>query len=79
MTTTIRKWGNSLALRIPKELADELGVAVGTEVRLTGNRRRIVVAPAVPTFRLDQLLKGVTAKNRHREIDFGSACGAEVW
>ncbi len=79
MTTVIRKWGNSLALRIPKKLADEAGVTAGAAVRITAEDRRILITPAAPVYTLRQLLKGVTSKNLHRETDTGRPRGAETW
>jgi antitoxin MazE len=79
VTTVIRKWGNSLGVRIPKRLADELGMSAGASVTVTADKRRIVIAPAAPVYELARLLKGVNARNRHQEFDTGSARGAEVW
>lgn len=79
MTTVIRKWGNSLGVRIPKRLADELGVAPGSAVSVAGDKRRITITPTSPVYTLEKLLKGVTSKNVHRETDTGHSRGAEVW
>jgi antitoxin MazE len=79
MTTVIRKWGNSLAFRIPKKLADEAGVTAGAAVRVTAHNRRILITPAAPVYTLRQLLNGVTSKNLHRQTDTERARGAEVW
>ena len=79
MTTVVRKWGSSLAVRIPKAVAEELGVGPGTTVRITGEKGWIVITPAVPSYTLDRLLKGITARNRHRQTDTGAPRGVEVW
>jgi antitoxin MazE len=73
-------WGNSLALRIPKPFADQVGIAADAELELTLSRGRLVLAPITPaTYRLDELLAGVDAKNLHTEEDFGGPAGREVW
>lgn len=80
MKTKVQKWGNSLALRIPKAFAAEVGLANDTAVEVTVRGRKIVVEPVVgPALTLEQLLKGVTAENIHAEMDTGSAQGQEAW
>ena len=80
MTTTIQKWGNSLALRIPKALARDTHLENGSVVNLAVREGRVVIEPARKTkYRLDDLLKGVSKKNIHRSVDTGPAVGREVW
>ncbi|MGH9940992.1 MAG: AbrB/MazE/SpoVT family DNA-binding domain-containing protein [Pyrinomonadaceae bacterium] len=80
MKVQIQKWGNSLALRIPKSFAVESGVEQGSVVEVTLDEGRIVVEPvAVPEFTLAELLAGVTKRNVHTEVDTGEATGKEVW
>ena len=80
MQTRIQKWGNSLAVRIPKAFVREAQVADGTLVDLTVDEGRIIVEPRPqPEYRLEDLLKGVTRKNRHEAVDTGEAVGREVW
>ncbi len=80
MRVRVQKWGNSLAIRIPKPFAAEAGVSDGGEVDLAVSRGRLVVAPlAAARYRLRELLAGVTAANRHNEADFGGRVGREIW
>lgn len=79
MRAVIRRWGNSLALRIPKAFADELGIEDGGEVELAIEEGRLSVAPAGPALRLEDLLARVTARNRHGEADLGPPTGREAW
>jgi antitoxin MazE len=79
MKTHVRKWGNSLALRIPKSFAAEAGLADETPVELSVVKGKLVVqslAPECPP--LDELLRGVTDDNLHGEWDTGPAVGREV-
>jgi antitoxin MazE len=80
MQTKIQKWGNSLAVRIPKAFVEEAHVAYGTSVDLSVDDGKIVIDPrAEPEYRLEDLLKGVTKRNIHAEVDTGEAVGREVW
>ena len=80
MHTTVQKWGNSLAVRIPKPFVEETHIASGSEVDLTIDDGKIVIVPqAEPKYNLTELLKGVTARNKHGETDSGPAVGQEVW
>ena len=74
----VQRWGNSLAIRIPRTYASDLGVREGSEVELTLDGRALIVTPStVPT--LDALLDGITDANRHEELDIGPPEGREAW
>lgn len=77
MKTNISKWGNSLGVRIPQAIAEEVGLSDGTAVELTVADHQIIIQPK--RYSLEALLDRVTAKNRHGEADTGRAVGAEIW
>lgn len=80
MTTAVQKWGNSLALRIPRAYAAETNLAEGSEVELRVQSGSIIVQPAKrKRHKLDNLLRQVTVDNRHAAKDTGVAVGNEVW
>ena len=80
MRVRVQKWGNSLALRIPKSFASETALASGGEVDLTLEDGRLVITPlARPAYSLEALLAQVTSENLHAEFDTGSGVGAEAW
>lgn len=80
MRTKVRKWGNSLGVRIPKAFAEEAAVGEGSTVDVSVAEGRIVVTPvARRRYTLESLLGGVTARNRHAEIDVGRPRGREAW
>ena len=80
MQTTIQKWGNSLAVRIPKAFVKEANVACGTAVDLSVDDGKIVIDPHPKSaYRLEDLLKGVTKRNIHAEVETGDAVGQEAW
>jgi antitoxin MazE len=76
--TRIQKWGNSLGLRIPRSFAKEAGVEAGSEVDLSIRRGDLVVKPARRRkYRLPELLRGISARNVHAEVDVGTPVGRE--
>ena len=80
MRARVQKWGNSLALRIPKAVAEDTGLEQGSEVEMSLEDGQIVVSPVQrPAFTLDSLLSGVTRKNRHTIQESGPPLGNEVW
>jgi antitoxin MazE len=80
MNTHIQRWGNSLAIRIPKAFAEETGLQANDQVELTIRDGQIILTPIKSkTYSLDDLLAGVTAENRHNEWDTGTTAGNEVW
>lgn len=80
MQSRVQKWGNSLALRIPKSFAVEIGLTNETMVEIALVEGKLVVTPLrIPTYALDALLAAVTPDNLHTEQDSGSAQGKEVW
>ncbi len=80
MKTRVQKWGNSLALRIPKSFAVEAGLRANAAVELSLVEGAIVVQPVTPQpLTLDELLRGITDDNTPGEWDTGPAVGKEVW
>ena len=74
-TVTAQKWGNSLAVRIPKEVADRLGIDQGSEMDLSllSKEGMITLKPkrTRKKYNLSELLSQITPENRHQEIDLG--------
>ncbi len=80
MRTRVQKWGNSLALRIPKAFAAEVGLQRETAVEISLANGKLVITPvAQPKLSLKQLLAKVTKENLHHEVDTGTAIGNETW
>lgn len=80
MKVQVQKWGNSLALRIPKAFAIESNVTGGTTVDLSIENGNIIVKPlAKAEYTLEELAGGITDSNRHEEMDWGRRIGNEVW
>lgn len=80
MKTRIQKWGNSLALRIPKSFAAESHLEQGMWVDVSLLDGKLLVTPLPPpAVTLDELLQGITPENLHNEVDTGPAVGNEGW
>ncbi len=80
MKSRVQKWGNSLALRIPKAFAEAAGLRANAAVELSLVEGALVVQPVAPkSLTLDELLSGVTDDNIPREWDTGPAVGKEIW
>ncbi len=80
MKTRIQKWGNSLALRIPKSVAAEAGLCEDAPVELSLLEGKLVIEPvAEEPLTLEGLLRKVTDENLHGEWDTGPAVGREIW
>ena len=80
MLTKVQKWGNSLALRIPKEFALDAQLENDSTVEVSLVDGQIVIKPiSTPVWTLEQLLSGVNSSNIHHETDTGDAIGNEIW
>jgi len=79
MTTRVATWGNSLALRLPRTVAAEAELRDGDAVDVTVEHGAIVVRPAARRYSIEDLVKGITPRNRHKETDWGPPVGKEVW
>ena len=80
MKARIQKWGNSLALRIPKSFASEAGLQRETSIELSLSEGKLIITPlAQPKLTLKQLLAKVNKENLHHEIDTGPVAGNEAW
>ena len=80
MRVTVKKWGNSAAVRLPASVMQATHLELDQVVEVRADRGRIVIERIRPRkYELSGLLKGITKKNQHRAIDFGPAVGEEIW
>jgi antitoxin MazE len=78
--TQIAKWGNSLAVRIPRTIVKDAGLTEGDRLSLDlGADGSIVLRSSRRKYSLDELVAGISKKNRHRETNWGPAQGKESW
>lgn len=80
MTTKVQKWGNSLAIRIPKEFANSIDLKEGSFISLSLKGQVIAIKNhKKPVYKLSDLLKGYKKTKENREFDFGKPIGREIW
>jgi antitoxin MazE len=79
MKTTVQKWGNSLAIRIPRNISRDTKVTEGSSVNVTVDNGNIILSPSANQYSLKELLKKVKDENIHSEISTGDRTGGEIW
>lgn len=79
MRLSVSRWGNSLAIRLPRGVVQDVHLCEGSEVDVTVEDGRVVLTPARAAETLSTLLALVTDTNRHGEVDSGAPVGKEVW
>ncbi len=80
MQTKIARWGNSMAVRVPKGIAEKVGIEMGDELDIEVDNDSIILVPQkTGKYRLRDLVKDITDENRHDEFDFGGPVGREAW
>ncbi|MBN1525096.1 MAG: AbrB/MazE/SpoVT family DNA-binding domain-containing protein [Spirochaetales bacterium] len=78
MTTILKKWGNSLGIRIPTIMAKDLALEDGSEVEVVEEENQIIIRKKEKPG-LDFFLDQINETNLHTEVDFGRQEGNEVW
>jgi antitoxin MazE len=77
---TVKKWGNSAAVRIPAAVMQATHLDLDEVVDVREESGRIVIEPIrQKNYDLDTLIQGITSKNLHRAVDSGAPQGKEVW
>jgi antitoxin MazE len=79
MKATIQKWGNSLAVRIPKSITKDSGVSEGSNIEISIENGNIILSPREKEYSLKVLLNNITLENIHSEISTGDQTGGEIW
>ena len=80
MQVHLAEWGNSVAVRLPKNVLEAARLQTGDCLDLRiGLDGELVLRPAKRRYGLDDLLASITPTNRHGEQDWGGPSGGEVW
>lgn len=79
MRAKAQRWGNSLAIRIPKAIAEQTGIHENDELDIKVMDHKITLTPCRPIYQLEELLAQVTENNLHGEMEFGRPAGKEAW
>lgn len=78
MKATLQKWGNSVALRLPRSILEPANLKAGQKVEVSAEADRVVIQSARPEYTLDNLLAKITKKNLHGSVDSGEPMGKEL-
>lgn len=76
---SVAKWGNSLALRLPKHVADDLLLSSGSQLEMGVKGGKLIVTPVRGRPKLADLVKQITPENRHDLDTWGPNVGREIW
>ncbi|OAZ76344.1 Antitoxin MazE [Acetobacter pasteurianus] len=80
MHGTVRKWGNSAAIRLPANILEAVHLQINQAVDVREEDGRIIIQPVHPAvLSLDTLTAAITDDNRHGEVSFGPEVGGEIW
>ena len=80
MNQRVKKWGNSLAVRIPAPLSASLGLSENDPIDVREEDGRLIISKRTrPKVDLDALIDRITPENRHEAIDWGVPVGKEIW
>ena len=80
MKATVKKWGNSAAVRIPASVMEATHLHLDEDIEVRAEKGRIIIEPVrQKSYRLEELVKRIDAKNLPELVDFGPPAGREVW
>ncbi|MBF2055651.1 MAG: AbrB/MazE/SpoVT family DNA-binding domain-containing protein [Cyanobacterium sp. T60_A2020_053] len=79
ITQKITKWGNSLGIRIPQAITQQIKLTEGALLNISIEDNKIILTPTKPKYTLEELLKNSTAEMQHDELDWGEPVGEENW
>lgn len=78
MRARVARWGNSLGVRISREIAEKAGLAEGSDIEIEAKGARIIITPSRPRYRLHDLLAGMTPEAMREAFDWGPDRGREA-
>jgi antitoxin MazE len=78
MAVKVQKWGNSLGVRIPKNVIEKTNLHENSEVEIESKNGAIIIIPAKKSYSLESLLEKITKNNLHSDDNF-KVEGNEVW
>lgn len=79
MQSSVSKWGNSLAVRLPRAMASGIHLREGTPVDLRVEGESLVITPSRPKYKLSELLAQMKPEHKNQEEDWGEPKGDEEW
>jgi antitoxin MazE len=76
MAVTLQKWGNSVGVRLPKTMLEQVGLNEGSQVEVMVEGDHLVIRRQ--RLKLADLLAACKPENRPDPIDFGPPAGREL-
>ncbi|MDR1417838.1 MAG: AbrB/MazE/SpoVT family DNA-binding domain-containing protein [Endomicrobium sp.] len=78
MEAVVKKWGNSLGVRIPNAIVKEMSFKDGSLVEIKSSHNEIIIRRK-QKIKLSDFIKNINKKNIHVETNSGVAIGNEIW
>lgn len=80
MELLVKKWGNSLGLRIPQAIANQIDICDGSKINLVLKNNKIEITSAENNeYQLNELVEMISESNPHNEISSSQIQGNEIW
>jgi antitoxin MazE len=79
ITQKVRAWGNSLGIRIPQAILQQIGITEGSTVSLSVEGNRVIISPTRLKYSLEDLLQNADPASQHNEVEWGDPVGEEQW
>jgi len=79
MRSQLVKWGNSTAVRIPKEVLRKAGMQEGDTIEFGAKKGAVLAKLVKNRFKLSTLVADISLENVHNETEWGEAQGGEIW
>ena len=79
VTQKVSVWGNSLGIRLPQAIIQQVGWQEGAMVTISVRDAQVILSPTKPSYSLDELLQGATSQEQHDELEWGKSVGEETW
>jgi antitoxin MazE len=80
MRSQLTRWGNSVAVRVPKRVLEDAQLSEGDAIEITVTKAGVIsLRGAQKKLTLESLLAGVTEENLHQATDWGKPVGKEAW
>ncbi|MDA8611276.1 AbrB/MazE/SpoVT family DNA-binding domain-containing protein [Candidatus Pacebacteria bacterium] len=80
--TKVSKWGNSLGIRLPKKIVDQLKIEEGSEIRINQKENKVEMSKSESKWKvpsLEQVLNNFPDDYDPRDYDLGEPMGREIW
>ena len=78
MVATIKKWGNSYGIRIPKTMINNLSVTEGSNINIVEKNGKIIITPIEVPLTIEDLIEGMTREGVLDQYEEYPEIGVEI-